>query len=70
MDMALAALNYSRICHIYNVYSINRGINKKEGAILRYFKVYNILKFITWILLELTARAFLSNQSEAGLVGV
>ena len=38
MDIALAALNYSRICHIYNVYSgINRGINKKEGAIVGYF---------------------------------
>ena len=49
--MALAALNYSRICHVYNVYGgINRGINKKEGAILRYFDVYNILKFVTWIL--------------------
>ena len=46
--IALAALNYSRICYIYNVNSgINRGINKKEGIILRYFNVYNILKFIT-----------------------
>jgi len=43
MDIALAALNHSRICHVYNVYSsINRGVNKKEGAILRYFDVYNI----------------------------
>jgi hypothetical protein len=51
MDMALAALNYSRICHIYNIYSgINRGVNKKEGAILGYFNVHNILKFVTWIL--------------------
>ena len=49
--MALAALNYSRICYIYNIYSgINRGVNKKEGAILRYFDVHNILKFVTWIL--------------------
>jgi len=48
MDMALAALNYSRICYIYNIYSgINRGVNKKEGAILRYFDVYNILMFVT-----------------------
>jgi len=31
MDIALAALNYYRICHIYDVYSgINRGVNKKE----------------------------------------
>ena len=46
--MALAALNYSRICHICNIYGgINRGINKKEGAILRYFNVYNILIFVT-----------------------
>ena len=29
MDIALTAYNYSRICHIYNVYSgINGGINK------------------------------------------
>ena len=60
--MALATLNYSRICHIYNVYSsINRGINKKEGAILRYFDVYNILMFVTWILPQITARSFVSN---------
>jgi len=40
--MALAALNYSRIYHIYNIYSgINRGVNKKEG---------DILMFVTWIL--------------------
>ena len=65
--MALAALNYSRICYIYNVYSgINRGINKKEGAILRYFDVYNILMFVTWILLQPTARnIFWTNQKLA-----
>ena len=52
MDMVFAALNYSRICYVYNVYGgINRGVNKKEGVILRYFDVYNILKFVTWILL-------------------
>ena len=46
--MALAVLNYSRIYYIYNIYSgINRGINKKKGAILRYFNVYNILVFGT-----------------------
>jgi len=46
--MALTALNYSRIYYIYNIYiSINRGINKKEGAILRYFNVHNILIFVT-----------------------
>ena len=40
MDIALAALNCSRICHVYNVYSgINRGVNKKESAILRHFDV-------------------------------
>ena len=45
--MALTALNYNRIYHIYNIYSsINRGINKKEGAILRYFDIYNILIFV------------------------
>ena len=43
IDIALAVLNRSRICHVYNVYSsINRGVNKKEGAILKYFNVYNI----------------------------
>ena len=52
MDIALTALNYSRIYYRYNIYSgINRGVNKKEGEILRYFNVYNILIFITWILL-------------------
>ena len=57
MNIALAALNYSKIYHIYNKYSsINRGINKKEGAILGYFNVYNILIFVTWILPQLTAR--------------
>ena len=51
MNMALAALNYSKICHIYYIYSgINRGVNKKEGVILRYFNVYNILMFVMWIL--------------------
>jgi hypothetical protein len=64
--MALAALNYSRICYIYNIYnSINRDINKKESTILRYFNIYNILIFITWILPHLTARGFVSNQLEA-----
>jgi len=49
--MALTALNYSKICHIYKIYSsINRDVNKKEGAILGYFGVYNILIFVTWIL--------------------
>ena len=47
MNMALTALNYSKIYHIYYIYSgINRGVNKKEGAILRYFDVYNILIFV------------------------
>jgi hypothetical protein len=46
--MALATLNYSRIYYIYS--GINRGINKKEGAILGYFDVHNILMFVTWIL--------------------
>ena len=48
MNMALTAFNYSKICHIYYIYSsINRGVNKKEGAILVYFNVYNILIFVT-----------------------
>jgi len=51
MDMALAALNYGRICHIYNIYSgINRSVNEMKGAILRHFNIYNILIFVTWIL--------------------
>ena len=59
MDIALAALNCNRICHVYNVYSgINRGVNKKEGAILRYFDVHNILMFVTCILPHPTARKF------------
>ena len=49
--MALAILNYSRISYIYKIYSsINRRVNKKEGVILEYFNVYNILMFVTWIL--------------------
>ena len=57
--MALAALNYSRIYYIYNIYSsINRGVNKKEGAILGYFDVYNILIFVIYILPQLTACTF------------
>jgi len=59
MDIILAILNNSRICHIYNIYSsINKGVNKKEGVILRYFNIYNILMFVTWSLLQLTARTF------------
>ena len=50
--MALAALNYSKIYHVYS--GINKGVNKKEGAILGYFDVHNILKFVTWILPQLT----------------
>ena len=47
--MALAALNYSKICHIYNIYSnINRGINKKEGVILGYFNVHYVDSTITY----------------------
>jgi hypothetical protein len=33
----------------------------KEGVILRYFNVYNILIFVTWILPQITARGFISN---------
>ena len=65
--MALTALNYGRICHIYNIYSsLNRGINKKEGIILRYFNVYNSLIFVTWILLQLTIHNFfITNKKPA-----
>ena len=49
--MVLIALNCNKICYVYNIYSsINKGINKKKDAILKYFNVYNILIFITWIL--------------------
>ena len=67
MDMALAALNYGRICYIYNIYSsLNRGVNKKESAILGYFNIYNILTFITWILPQLTTRNFfITNKKPA-----
>jgi hypothetical protein len=52
MDIALAVLNCSRVCHIYNIYSsINKSVNKKEGTILKYFNIYNILIFVIWILL-------------------
>ena len=45
--MALTALNYSKICYIYNIYNgLNRGVNKKEGVILGYFNIYNILTFV------------------------
>ena len=41
--MAPATLNYSRLCHDYNIYSnINREVNKD----VKKKKVYNILKFI------------------------
>jgi len=40
----------------------------KEGAILRYFNIYNILMFVTWILLQITARSFISNQLEASFL--
>ena len=32
------------VSYIYS--GINKDVNKKEGAILRYFNIYNILKFI------------------------
>ena len=37
IGIALATLSYS---------SINRGINKKEGVILGYLNIYNILIFV------------------------
>ena len=49
--MAPAVLNFSKIRHVYNIYSSNnRGVNKKKGTILRYFNIHNILMFVTWIL--------------------
>jgi len=47
MNITLTILNYNRIYYIYNIYSgINKGVNKKEGTILRYFNVYNNLMFV------------------------
>ena len=41
--MVLAALNCSRICYIYNIYSsLNKSVNKKKGAILEYFNIYYV----------------------------
>ena len=45
--MALAILNYSKVCYIYGIYSginrdVNRDVNKKIG--IRYF---DILMFVT-----------------------
>ena len=46
--MALATLNYSKICHVCYIYSgINRGVDKKEGAILRYFDVRHVNSAVT-----------------------
>ena len=64
--MALATLNYSKVCYVYGIYSgINREVNKDVNK--KVFWCSNILKFITWILPQLTARKFFSNQSEASL---
>ena len=47
--MALAIFNYSKICYIYNIYSsVNRGVNKKKGAILGYFNIRHIDSAITY----------------------
>ena len=46
MDMALVVFNYSRICYVYS--GINRGVNKKEGAILGHFDVYHMNSAITY----------------------
>ena len=41
IDTALAALNYSKVCHIYGIYSgINKDINKVVNKKVRvYFDV-------------------------------
>ena len=46
MDIAFATLNYNRICYLYS--GINRGVNKKEGAILGYFDVRYVDSTITY----------------------
>ena len=67
--MALAILNYSRLCHNYSIYSdinreVNKDINKKE--------VYNILVFqyfeVRHVSSAMTYRVYLFlNQLKAGL---
>ena len=43
-------------------------VSTKEGAILRYFNIYNILMFIMWILPQITIRSFVFNQLEASFL--
>ena len=70
IDIAFAAFNCNKICYVYNIYSgINRSVNKKESAILKYFDVYNTLMFVICILPYPTTYKFFSNQLKAGLVG-
>ena len=54
--MALAILNYSRLCHNYSIYNninkeVNKDINKKEVyniLVFQYFKVYYMSSAITY----------------------
>jgi transcription initiation factor TFIID subunit TAF12 len=53
--MALATLNYSRLCHNYSIYSrinreVNKDVNKKEVydvLIFQYFKVRHVSSAMT-----------------------
>ena len=54
-DMALATLNYSRLCHNYSIYSginreVNKDVNKKEVYILifQYFEVRHVNSAMTY----------------------
>jgi len=55
----------SAIFRMYIIVLIKVSI--KEGAILRYFNIYNILMFVTWILPQLTTCSLVFNQLEASL---
>ena len=67
--MALATLNYSRLCHDYSIYSdinreVNKDVNKKEVydiLVFQYFEVRHVSSAMTY-----RAHLFL-NQLETGL---
>ena len=56
IDIALAILNYSRLCHDYSIYSdinreVNKDVNKKEVydiLVFQYFKVYHVSSAMTY----------------------
>ena len=54
--MALATLNYSRLCHDYSIYSdinreVNKDVNKKEVydiLVFQYFEVRHVSSAMTY----------------------